>query len=81
VTPFGHPDCQRNSERCRDGETPCAWCGRPCREPWAYTVRVIDGGGAFANHDAPDDGRGEMGCHPVGADCARKLRKAGVDVR
>ena len=81
VKPFRGPNYSRNSERCKGEQIPCAWCGKPCGEPWTFAVRVIQGGAAFANRDAPpDDGPGEMGCFPVGPDCARKLRAAGVDV-
>ncbi len=79
-TPFGHPSHQVNSRQCRAGVASCAWCGMPVKEPWRYAVRIIESGARLAERDAPNDGRGEMGCHPVGDRCAEELSRQGVPV-
>lgn len=84
MKPFGHPDYRSNADRvhARDnGDAPCAWCGRSVLYPFKYMVRVVDGGGRFGRVNEPDGGPGEMGMHPIGYDCARRLRKAGVEVQ
>ena len=81
MKPFSHPKYSENQDRCGD-YLPCVVCGKPVKSPDAPAVRVLDGGDRFATEveaaqDAADPA-GDMGCFPVGPDCAQKLRKAGV---
>jgi hypothetical protein len=81
MEPFGHPKFNENKDRygAGDGETPCGYCGKPCKEPWKDAVRVrTDLKFAAPDEDLPDGL--DQGCFPVGPDCARKLRAAGVPV-
>jgi hypothetical protein len=80
VTPFSHPKFSKNQDLCGD-HPPCVVCGKPVKSPDAPSVRVLDGGTRFATEaEAAKDviDSGDMGSFPVGPDCARKLRKAGV---
>ncbi len=76
--PFGY-EYQERARRCPANATPCARCGKPCRDPWRFAVTVVDGGAAYGTRESPED-PGHMGCFPVGPDCARVLRRAGVEV-
>jgi len=69
MRPFSSRNYSRNARTCKLGETPCAVCGLPCREPWANTVHVKDG------RFVPEGAR-----HPVGSECVRVLLAAGVEV-
>jgi hypothetical protein len=84
--PFSGAKFHKNRERMKVDETECALCGKPCKKPWPFSVQVVEGGGRFAtereyNDLDPVDGAGDMGCWPVGSDCARTLRAAGVFVK
>lgn len=84
-TPFSGPRFHKNEDRCESPATPCALCGKAVKEPWPASVRVVDGGASFATREqvegkAPIDAAGDMGGWPLGSDCARKLRAAGVHV-
>lgn len=79
-TPFSHPNYRANMDRCGAFE-PCVLCGKGVKNTDAPRARVTGGGNAFAAADeaASDDlGPGDMGWFPVGPDCAKKLRAAGV---
>lgn len=79
MTPFSGARYHENSRKCRDGEEPCAVCGKPCRADWNQFVHVVDGGAAFGTLPETDpDTPGDMGLFPVGSECARKLQKLGV---
>jgi len=86
--PFSGARYHELSLKCREGQSPCAHCGRPCDDasPKTEWAHVVGGGAEFASkeeHDADgpsDDGGGDMGCFPVGPGCVRKLRAAGVHV-
>jgi hypothetical protein len=59
---------------------PCACCGRKVVTAEArHHVHVINGGAAYGGPEDTDDA-GDMGWFPVGATCAKRLRKAGVHV-
>jgi hypothetical protein len=81
--PFSGPHYR---ERGEDG---CVHCGRPCDLKSAEWTHVISGGADFATkdqsllaHGLAADGAdpGDMGCFPVGTECAAKLKAAGVYV-
>lgn len=81
VQPFSGKNYSRNSDRCRDGSTPCALCGKPIKDESAtHHVVVIDGGAEFGTEDSDENDRGYMGGFPVGPECLRKLTGAGVAV-
>ena len=80
LRPFGGPKYDENKTRCRDGSTACGYCGRAVKDSWKDAVRVVDGGARFATRDEPAEEAGDMGCFPIGPDCARKLRAAGLPV-
>ncbi len=85
IKPFSGPCYEKNSDRCKDGETPCALCGKACKGDERDAVHVIEGGAEFATqaqHEGAEaiNDAGDMGEWPVGSSCAKKLRKAGVYV-
>lgn len=83
-TPFGHPNYKRNRDSFTPSaypwRSPCAWCGKAVKDSedrlW---VHVVDGGAAFGSGVCTDH-PGDMGLHPVGATCAKLLRRAGVAI-
>lgn len=84
-TPFSGSRYDENEARCESPATPCALCGRAVKQPWPASVHVVDGGASFATREqvegkAPIELAGDMGGFPVGLDCARRLRAAGVYV-
>lgn len=81
IEPFSGPRYRENADLCAEDESPCVVCGRPIREPsCGREVCVVDGGARFARVDetVDTDDPGFMGLYPVGPECAKKLRKAGV---
>ncbi len=86
LSPFSGPNYHKNTEKCGSAETPCAFCGRAVKnESSSFSVRVVDGGagfgtaGQFAGTEAVGEA-GDMGYWPVGSDCAKRLKAAGVYV-
>lgn len=79
MTPFGGKDYGKNSDKCRYGETPCAYCGKAVKGKWRLAVRVRTDG-QFAAQDADIPESLDQGCFPVGSDCAKKLAADGVPV-
>ncbi len=83
-SPFDGPGYARNSHRGGNpNTTPCAHCGRPVNDPWGHAVRVVQGGARYATaaeNELPVSDPGDMGCFPVGPDCAKTLTAAGVHV-
>lgn len=82
MTPFSSDSYRRNEPQCK-GEA-CAQCGRGVKNFWDHTVRVVDGGARYAteaeyNHEGDIDA-GDMYFFPVGSDCAKKLKAAGIYV-
>ncbi len=64
-----------------DKQAPCVQCGRAVPDAAARNfVHVVDGGAAYGGPDDTNDA-GDMGWFPVGATCARELRKTGVYVQ
>ena len=60
-------------------ESPCACCGKPVK---GVEYALTKFGGKFASADEYDDDKAAedawVGFLPVGSDCARRLRKAGI---
>jgi hypothetical protein len=85
MRPYSGPHYASNEAKCKDGETPCAHCGRGVRDPWSCAVQVVEGGARYATQDEVE-GRttvpeaSDLGCWPVGDACATRLAKAGVYV-
>lgn len=85
IAPFSGSQYGKNSERCEyKDESPCCLCGKSTKDDGSLYVHVTDGGSRFATKEEHESGEslggGDMGCFPVGASCAKKLRKAGVYV-
>jgi hypothetical protein len=81
LKPFSGSEYAKNAKRVSEDEWPCALCGKPVKEP-SLSVEVTHGGAAFVKADttADENDPGYMGCHRVGSDCAKKLKKAGFAV-
>ena len=81
-TAFGGPGYTKNSKAVNydKGETPCGYCGRAVKQPWAFAVRVDSASNKFVAADAVLPESRDQGCFPVGSDCAKRLTKAGVPV-
>lgn len=80
MKPFGHPDYSKNYGKCGQ-RLPCVYCGKAVVKNSSIHARVLDGGARFANEEEAKsnaDYYGDMGWFPVGQECARKLRSAGV---
>lgn len=83
VRPFSGAKYEQNSERAGD-LFPCAICGNGCKN-WIGAVHVVAGGARFATKEEhegtiPVDSAADMGCFPVGPECARKIKAAGAFV-
>jgi hypothetical protein len=75
--PFSGRRYHDHAATCPAGSNPCALCGKPIAErPENLFAHVVDGGGRFLRLDEEpahvEDG-GEMGCWPIGGDCARRF--------
>jgi hypothetical protein len=79
MTPWGGPKYHENEKR-GGSRNPCAYCGKEIKKSAKPVMMgVTDGGARFYN---PKDYKkeyaanpgGEMGLHPLGPDCARKLK-------
>lgn len=73
-----------NRARVRCPDEPCALCGKGVTPPPAGVMRAMVRVNArtheFIEKDADIPEPDDQGCFPVGPDCARRLRKAGVPV-
>jgi hypothetical protein len=79
MEPFGHKNFDKNKDTVGPDETPCGYCGKGCKKPWKDAVRVRTDRKFAARDEEIPEGY-DQGCWPVGPDCARKLRAAGVPV-
>lgn len=64
------------------GPNPCWLCNADIRSS-PFEIEVIEGGRrprSTTDPPADENHPGYMGWFPVGADCARKLRKQGINV-
>lgn len=78
--PFSHPDYHKNQGKCGQ-HLPCVLCGKAILRNSSIHARVLDGGARFATEEEAKsvaEYSGDMGWYPVGPECARKLRSAGV---
>jgi len=57
--------------KCRDGEAPCAICGKGVKDPWPHTAIVVSGGAAWGDEKSPHDD-GHLGEWPIGSDCHKR---------
>jgi len=84
--PNGHPNYSKNSEKCVTHKyvkgqavvvEPCCYCGKGISGTPKFTVFLTsDAEIVEADESLPDF----LGHHPVGSDCARVLKKAGLPV-
>lgn len=62
----------RNRDRCDGDKTPCYICGKGKKPKRAETmIWVVDGGAVAATQEERVAPGGDMGLHPIGADCLR----------
>jgi hypothetical protein len=78
LKPFASAAYKKNA---RKSDSPCALCGREVKASGMF-AEAVDGGARFATKEETVDesDSGYMGCHEVGSDCARRLRKAGFKI-
>ena len=74
VLPFSGDRYSENEKKLREGETPCAICGKAVKEPFKHQAVVVGGGDwAATEKEAADvDDPGYMGVWGIGVDCHRK---------
>lgn len=77
VYPFSGKNKVANEAKIKDGQVPCAICGKGVNEPWPHTAVVVGGGDWArtmdeANDKVPEMSAGYMGAWPVGNECHRK---------
>lgn len=78
VDPFSGKSRRENEERLKDGQSPCAICGKGVNEPWPHVAVVVDGGSDWArtmdeaNNKVAEREAGYMGAWPIGNECHRK---------
>ena len=78
----GHPGYQANQERAKHKGFPldpshcCVICGKAAVAS-AFAVRLADTGEYVTEAEMRET---DLGFYPVGSDCAKKLRKAGIEV-
>jgi hypothetical protein len=58
----------------KDDAINCVNCGRPMSREGALFIHVVDGGGTVtAPSDNSGDPSADLGCWPVGPECAKKF--------
>lgn len=69
----------RREAELKPGWEPCCLCGRGVNrtKPFLEAV-VVEGNLAFGDENSDPADAGYMGYYPVGSNCARVLRRAGV---
>lgn len=74
VLPFSGAKFNENQKRLKEGETPCAICGKPVAYPYKHEATVVGGGDwAQSEAEAQDvNDPGYMGAWGIGQDCHRK---------
>ena len=81
VNPFSGSRYHEWSRSQPAGTMPCVLCGKPVRLDQGPPMAEVFRGGAFVMAEGPDPDEsdpGYMGWFPVGPDCLRRLRSAGV---
>lgn len=74
VAPFSGPRFRENERKLKEGETPCAICGKYVSRPYLHPVTVV-AGGDWARTEAEEGDSadpGYMGVWGIGPDCHRK---------
>lgn len=74
VLPFSGPKFHENEKRLKDGEQPCAICGKAVSTPYKHSATVV-GGGDWARTEAEaanESDSGYMGVWGIGPDCHKK---------
>lgn len=81
VLPFTGERFQQNEKKLRDGETPCAICGKAVKHPYKHAATVVHGGdwAATEAEAAKEDHPGYMGVWGIGDDCHRKYLAPAAD--
>lgn len=78
--PGGHPDYFENLSRAKDPEPSacCVYCGRYVKAPSVFVFLNIENEPVDAEEGqkAPE----WMGLYPIGPDCAKKAKAAGVQL-
>ena len=69
----GHPNYHRNSED-RDGTLCCAYCGKLGKNK---TFVFLNWDGTPCSPDTQGD---VLGLYPIGSDCAKKAKAAGIKI-
>ena len=74
VAPFSGARFKENQARLKEGQTPCAICGKAVPFPYKHSAPVVAGGDwARTPEEAEDeDDPGYMGVWGIGADCHRR---------
>lgn len=75
VSPFSGANYRKNEKKLKDGETPCAICGKAVVWPFKHSVVVVDGGSDWAESEAEAQNEadpGYMGVWGIGPACHRK---------
>lgn len=77
IAPFSGAKFKENEKRLKEGETPCAICGKAVPKPYQHSATVVAGGDwARTPEEAADDSDpGYMGVWGIGADCHRRYRE------
>lgn len=76
VPPFSGANYRKNERKLKDGETPCAICGKAVAYPYAHPVTVVGGGGDWARteeEEVNESDPGYMGVWGIGPDCHKKF--------
>lgn len=75
VFPFSGEAYRKNEGRLKEGEVPCAICGRAVARPWRFSAVVVNGGDwARSQVEAENvEDPGYMGVWPIGPDCHRRF--------
>lgn len=67
----------KGNECVKEGQEPCAVCGKGINPDRMYAVHVINGGSDVVHpeddHLTNPDDPGEMGCHMVGPECRKRF--------
>jgi len=79
MKPFSGPNFRENSQRCKEHEMPCAYCGKPVKnKDKALWVEICCDQFVLLMEGAAVDHRlhgNYMAFYPLGPECARAFRK------
>ena len=68
---------QKNSVRVKGEDWPCPLCGKPVNPNTAkHWIHLVEGGGKLGHIEETNfEECADLGWHPVGSDCAKKVPK------